>query len=57
MDGKYAFANCQKIVLFRNDNKEVLLARRRGENDYDGIYSFVGGKMETTDSGIVEGLR
>jgi ADP-ribose pyrophosphatase YjhB (NUDIX family) len=57
MDKKYAFANCQKIVLFRNDNKEVLLAKRRGENDYDGVYSFVGGKMEITDEGIVEGLR
>ena len=57
MDQKYAFANCQKIVLFRKNNSEVLLAKRRGENDYDGVYSFVGGKMEITDGGIVEGLR
>jgi ADP-ribose pyrophosphatase YjhB (NUDIX family) len=57
MDQKYSFQNCQKIVLFRKNNSEVLLAKRKGENDYDGIYSFVGGKMETTDGGILEGLK
>jgi len=57
MDQKYAFANCQKIVLFRKNNTEVLLARRKGENDYDGIYSFVGGKMEIDDGGLLEGLK
>jgi len=57
MDQKYAFANCQKIVLFRKNNSEVLLARRKGENDYDGIYSFVGGKMEVTDGSLLEGLK
>lgn len=57
MDEKYAFANCQKIVLFRNNNSEVLLAKRIGEADYDGVYSFVGGKMEIDDGGILEGLK
>lgn len=57
MDQKYAFANCQKIVLFRDNNSEVLLAKRIGEADYDGIYSFVGGKMEVTDDSLLEGLR
>jgi ADP-ribose pyrophosphatase YjhB (NUDIX family) len=57
MDPKYAFQNCQKIVLFRKNNTEVLLAKRKGENDYDGIYSFVGGKMEIIDGGILEGLK
>jgi ADP-ribose pyrophosphatase YjhB (NUDIX family) len=57
MDPKYAFQNCQKIVLFRKNNTEVLLAKRKGENDFDGIYSFVGGKMEITDGGILEGLK
>lgn len=57
MDPKYAFANCQKIVLFRNNNSEVLLAKRKGENDFDGVYSFIGGKMEITDEGIVEGMK
>jgi ADP-ribose pyrophosphatase YjhB (NUDIX family) len=57
MDPKYAFQNCQKIVLFRKNDTEVLLAKRKSENDFDGIYSFVGGKMEITDSGILEGLK
>ena len=54
---KYSFQNCQKIVVFRDNNTKVLLAKRKGENDYDGIYSFVGGKMEITDKGILEGLK
>ena len=57
MDPKYAFQNCQKIVVFRKNNTEVLLAKRKGENDFDGIFSFIGGKMEITDGGIVEGLK
>lgn len=51
------FQYCQKIVLFSADLSSVLLARRKGEADYDGVYSFVGGKMETTDTSFVEGLR
>ncbi len=35
----------------------VLLAKRKGENDFDGIYSFIGGKMEVTDGSILAGLR
>lgn len=54
---KYGFQNCQKIVVFRKNNTEVLLARRKGENDFDGVYSFIGGKMETTDGGILDGLK
>lgn len=57
MEDKYYFQNCQKIVLFKNNDTEVLLARRRGENDYDGVYSFVGGKMETSDVSLIEGMR
>jgi ADP-ribose pyrophosphatase YjhB (NUDIX family) len=37
--------------------KTVLLAKRAGEADYDGTYSFVGGKMETTDKTILEGMK
>lgn len=33
------------------------MAKRKGKNDYDGTYSFVGGKMETSDNGILEGLK
>lgn len=51
------FQYCQKIVLFRHNDTEVLLARRQGEADYDGTYTFIGGKMETTDASILEGLR
>ena len=54
---KYNFQNCQKIVVFSADNTKVLLAKRKGENDYDGIYSFIGGKMEITDKNLIEGMR
>lgn len=51
------FQYCQKIVLFRNNNTEVLLARRVGEADYNATYSFIGGKMEITDRDILSGLE
>ncbi len=51
------FQYCQKIVVFNEDVDSVLLAKRRGEADFDGTYSFIGGKMETTDGGLIEGLR
>ncbi len=35
----------------------VLLAKRMGEADYDGIYSFIGGKMETTDQSMIDGMK
>lgn len=51
------FQYCQKLVVFSADYTNVLLAKRKGEADFDGVYSFIGGKMETTDETIVEGLR
>lgn len=54
---KYSFQNCQKIVVFKDNNTKVLLAKRRGENDYDGVYSFIGGKMEVTDNSIIDGIQ
>lgn len=54
---KYLFQNCQKIVVFNKENTKVLLAKRQGENDFDGVYSFIGGKMEITDTSIIEGIR
>lgn len=51
------FQYCQKIVVFNRAGDSVLLAKRKGEADFDGVYSFIGGKMETTDGGFVEGLR
>jgi ADP-ribose pyrophosphatase YjhB (NUDIX family) len=44
------------MVLFNEALDAVLLARRKDEADYDGVYSLVGGKLETTDGGLVAGL-
>lgn len=57
MEDKYAFQNCQKIVVFKDNNSKVLLAKRVGEKDFDDTYTFIGGKMETSDDGILEGLK
>jgi ADP-ribose pyrophosphatase YjhB (NUDIX family) len=45
------------LVVLSQDKNKVLLCKRKGEADFDGVYSFIGGKMETTDISIVEGLR
>lgn len=50
------FQYCQKIIVLNSDCTKVLLAKRQGEQDYDGIYTFIGGKLETTDGGFIEGL-
>ena len=34
-----------------------MLCKRKGEQDFDGIYSFIGGKLETTDENLLDGLR
>ncbi len=54
---KYSFQNCQKIVVLSEDKTRVLLCKRKGERDYDGVYSFIGGKMEITDSTIIDGMK
>lgn len=54
---QYCFQNCQKLIIFSTDGLSVLLAKRKGENDLDGMYSFIGGKMETTDESIVAGMK
>ena len=51
------FNYCPKMIVFSEDKKSVLLARRTGEADYDGIYSFIGGKTETTDGSLLAGLQ
>ncbi|MGV9677757.1 NUDIX hydrolase [Nocardia sp. NPDC003482] len=51
------FQYCQKLVVIDPETNSVLLARRKGEADYDGVYSFIGGKMETTDSSILDAIR
>ena len=54
---KYNFQYCPKVVVVSKDETEVLLCKRKGENDYDGTFSFAGGKMEITDQSITEGVR
>lgn len=51
------FQYCQKLVILSADTQRVLLARRSGEADYDVTYSFIGGKMETTDASILDGMK
>jgi 8-oxo-dGTP pyrophosphatase MutT (NUDIX family) len=51
-----SFQYCQKLVVL-DDEDRVLLARRKGEADYDGTYSFVGGKAEVSDGGILEAMK
>jgi ADP-ribose pyrophosphatase YjhB (NUDIX family) len=51
------FQYCQKLVVISQDKKSVLLARRKGEADYNGTYSFIGGKMETTDASLTAGMQ
>ncbi len=54
---KYYFQYCQKIVVFSHDFTKVLLCKRKNEADYDGVYSFIGGKMETTDKNIITSMQ
>ena len=54
---KYNFQYCQKIVVYSKDELSVLLCKRKDEADFNGIYSFIGGKMETTDKSILDGLK
>ena len=49
------FQYCPKIAVFHGDR--VLVCRRKGEADYDGVFSLIGGKMEHSDASIVEGLQ
>jgi len=54
---KFNFQYCQKIVVFSKDRQSVLLCKRNGEEELNGIFTFIGGKMEITDSSIVEGVK
>ncbi|PIR07189.1 MAG: hypothetical protein COV55_00405 [Candidatus Komeilibacteria bacterium CG11_big_fil_rev_8_21_14_0_20_36_20] len=53
----YNFQYCQKIVVFSKNKDSILLCQRKSEDDYDGIFSFIGGKMEISDKSIIEGLK
>ena len=51
------FQYCQKLVVYSQDEQSVLLCKRKGEADYDGVFSFIGGKMETTDDSLIDGMH
>jgi NADH pyrophosphatase NudC (nudix superfamily) len=51
------FQYCPKLIVISSDHKHVLLARRHKEADYDGVFSFIGGKMITTDESIIAGMK
>jgi len=54
---KYSFQICQKLVVLSKNKTKALLCQRKGEVDMDGIFTFIGGKMETSDKNIVDGLK
>jgi NADH pyrophosphatase NudC (nudix superfamily) len=51
------FHYCPKLIVFSKDKKSILMARRTGEADYDGVYTFIGGKSEVSDGGLLVGLQ
>jgi|TARA_B100002003_G_scaffold245418_1_gene273202 ADP-ribose pyrophosphatase YjhB (NUDIX family) len=55
--GELHFQYCQKIVVLSKDKSKVLLCKRKGETDYNDVFSFIGGKMETSDASIIQGLK
>ena len=54
---KYNFQYCQKIVVFSKDMNSVLLCKRKDEDDFNEIYTFIGGKMETSDKDIISAIQ
>lgn len=54
---KLMFQYCPKLAVFNQEVNEVLLCRRKGEQDYDGIFSLTGGKMEHSDASIIAALH
>lgn len=57
MQSHLFFQYCQKLIILSADKQSVLLAKRKGEADYDGTFTFIGGKMETTDGSLVAGMK
>jgi 8-oxo-dGTP pyrophosphatase MutT (NUDIX family) len=57
MQSDLLFQYCQKLVVFSANKQSVLLARRKSEIDYDGVFSFIGGKLETTDTSLLAGMQ
>lgn len=57
MNTRTFFQYCQKLIILSEDKTKALLAKRKGEADYDDTYSFIGGKMETTDASLLAGMK
>ena len=57
MQSNIYFIYNQKLVILSKDFKNVLLAKRQGEADYDQTYTYIGGKMETTDESLLAGMK
>lgn len=57
MQSNLNFQYCQKLVILSADRSRVLLAKRKDEADYNGVFSFIGGKMETSDESLVAGMK
>lgn len=51
------FQVCCKFVIFDQTGNNVLLCQRKGEADFDGTFSFAGGKIENSDNGIRNGIQ
>jgi ADP-ribose pyrophosphatase YjhB (NUDIX family) len=51
------FQYCPKLAVFDATGGKLLLCRRKGEQDYDGVFSLIGGKMEHKDPSIVDAIR
>jgi 8-oxo-dGTP pyrophosphatase MutT (NUDIX family) len=47
---------CLKLALFDAEG-QVLLARRHGEELYDGVFSLIGGKMDGADPDLIASMR
>jgi len=48
---------CQKICLYDKKTKSILLCKRQGEEDFDEVFSFPGGKMDDADETMVDGIK
>ena len=57
MNDPTLFQYCQKLVILSEDKSRVLLAKRINENDFNSIYSFIGGKMETSDHSLILAMK
>ena len=52
---RFAYEVCPKIAVFSGER--VLVARRTREEELDGVYTLVGGKLETSDRDVLAGIH